>query len=218
MFFYEFFVLRWRSDDEKRERAFCSVCSCISVMLASLSVPQRLMCCQTQLHKESLYGYTMHLASVGFILLAHNFPREQKTSGASSRWHADPRKYVSLRENGRPDWAVVGQRFIASVRNAWMTFHIASINCAELEGGNINSDLWGPETTSSLIADQRVAPAHRYVLCADWFCENGFCRHLTREKCVEKWRVFRWRHYKDCATQTLGFQTIIDAYIWVCCA
>lgn len=39
-----------------------------------------------------------------------------------------------------------------------MTFHIASINCAELEGGNINSDLCGPETTSSLIADQHVAP------------------------------------------------------------
>lgn len=36
----------------------------LSVTLASVIVSQVLLCCQTELHKEFLYGYMMHLASV----------------------------------------------------------------------------------------------------------------------------------------------------------
>lgn len=163
---------RWR----KMRNTFCSVCTrtcdiyhvsinhCCSVF-AELpnTVAQRVF---IRFHDASSF--------CGFILLTHNFPQEQKTSSTSSGWHADPRKYLSLRENRRLAWAVVGQRFIVSVRRTWVTFHIALINCAKPERGSINCDLWSSETTSSLIADHRVTPAHRYVLCNDWFCANGF--------------------------------------------
>lgn len=105
------------SDDEKRETHFApsAPALALSVMLASLNVPQRLLRWQTQLHKESLHGYAL-CASVVLFYSAAIFLRNKRRA---ARAPGDTPTLVNVCHYEKMDArAVVSQRFIVSVRIA----------------------------------------------------------------------------------------------------
>lgn len=153
---------RWR----KTRNTFCSVCAHTGdICHVSINHFLSVWCAAKQSCIKSLASEVLFYSSTIFL----------RNKRRAARAPDDTPTPVNICHYEKLDvwaaWVVVGQRFIASARRAWMTFHIASSDCAELEGGNINLGCvrpWNKQFSncrSACHTNPLVRSVHRLIRC-----------------------------------------------------